>query len=409
MATKFTENKTIVLPILEENYDSFINDTSEAHRVIKNVHKESPELFPEALSEQGYILKGKDRVSKKIGIQLRRIKTGDEIYRIRPSFVMPYMRAKTSEVENALLLIRFGVPFWVIALVFGRNAMFWYRTFICLSEFNMVGTTVYNPAKMPQHLIADEFHIRIRGVKAYIATVVGGMCFLGAEACTKADELSLRVAYGTFKTEAQKVLSKDSPFSINTDGWTATQNALKCLFVNTKMVECYLHAIIKIRDRATKKLEQYRQIAMDKAWNIYRTTSKKQMGQQIRRLREWTEKVVPESAFRKNLIKLCNKKKTWFTHFDAPEAYRTSAHLDRIMKNMERHSINSQMFHSNALSTTKNFRAFALLCNFVPSCPKVTKIHDQFTSPAARLNEFIYSDSWLENLLIAGSLNGNKT
>ena len=30
--------------------------------------------------------------------------------------------------------------------------------------------------------------------------------------------------------------------------------------------------------------------------------------------------------------------------------------LDRTMKIMERHSINSQMFHSNLSSTSKNFR-----------------------------------------------------
>ena len=66
---------------------------------------------------------------------MRRIKIEDKIYRIRPSFLMPYMRGKTKEVENALLLIRFGVPFWVIAIVFGRNPMYWYRLFISLAVY----------------------------------------------------------------------------------------------------------------------------------------------------------------------------------------------------------------------------------------------------------------------------------
>lgn len=408
MATKIKQNRTIVLPISEESYSKFITDTQEAHRVISSCFAKSPELFPRDFTGSNYTLKGKDRVSKKQNIQLRRLKIGDHIYRIRPSFVMPYMRAKTSEAEKALLLIRFGLPFWVIALVLGRNAMYWYRCFMCLAEMNLVGTTVYNSSKMPKNLIADEFHTRIKGVKAYVATTVAGMCFLGAEVCAKADELSLRSAYGVFKTEAQQVWDKYCPMSINTDGWQATQKALNYLFGKAKIIECYLHAVIKIRDRATKNLEQYRQVAMEKVWNIYRTASKKQMGQQIRRLREWAKKIVPKSAFRDNLIKLCGKKKRWLAHFDAPEAYRTSAHLDRIMKSMERHAINSQMFHGDIQSTTKNFRAFVLLCNFVPSCPKVTKVHEQLTSPVARLNGFVYSNSWLENLLIAGSLNGNK-
>ena len=107
-----------------------------------------------------------------------------------------------------------------------------------------------------------------------------------------------------------------------------------------------------------------------------------------------------------NLLKLCKKKNRWLTHFDNPDAYRTSAHLDRVMKIMERHAINSQMFHATVLSTSMNFRALALIYNFSPSCPAVTKDFPVLVSPAARLNGFVYSENWLENLVIAASLNG---
>lgn len=348
-------------------------------------------------------------MSKKLGIQLRRIKIGDKIYRIRPSFLMPYMRGKTKDVENALLLIRFGVPFWVIAIVFGRNPMYWYRLFISLAQFNIVGTTVYDISKMPKNILADEFHIRIKGVKAYIATIITGNCFLGAEACAKADEMTLRSAYGVFKSEVLALIANYQPFTINTDGWFATQNALKHLFEKTIIVECFLHAVIKIRDRATKKLQEHYTLVVDKVWNIYRTESKRQMSQQIRRLREWARAKLPASAMKDNLLKLCKKKNKWLAHFDAPSAHRTSAHLDRVMKIMERHAINSQMFHANVLSTSMNFRALALLFNFAPSCPAVTNKYPDLISPAARLNGFVYSKSWLENLIIASSLNGFKS
>ena len=91
---------------------------------------------------------------------------------------------------------------------------------------------------------------------------------------------------------------------------------------------------------------------------------------------------------------------------DSPDAYRTSAHLDRVMKIMERHAINSQMFHATVSSTSMNFRALALIYNFSPSCPAVTKDFPDLVSPAARLNGFVYSKNWLENLVIAASLNG---
>jgi hypothetical protein len=36
---------------------------------------------------------------------------------------MPYMSATVAEAEKALLLMRFHVPYWAIAYVFGRDAM----------------------------------------------------------------------------------------------------------------------------------------------------------------------------------------------------------------------------------------------------------------------------------------------
>ena len=68
----------------------------------------------------------------------------------------------------------------------------------------------------------------------------------------------------------------------------------------------------------------YEQIA-DKVWNIYRTENKRQIAQQIRRLKEWTLKNVPTCAMKENVLKLCNKKEKWLAHFDAPSAYQTSA------------------------------------------------------------------------------------
>ena len=409
MATQSKVNKTIVLNISEQKYSDFIKDSKCAHEIIISALNSSPEIFPKNTLELGYTLKGSGRISKKMNIRLRRIKIGTTIYRIRPSFILPYMSGKTKDVKDPLFFMRFGVPFWAIAVVFGRNPMYWYRMFIRLSSFNLTSTTVYDKTKMPRHILADEFHIRIRKIKSYIATVVGGNCFLGAEASWQASEEKLKEAYGVFKKEASSLVSDYQPLSINTDGWTATQNALKSLFVKTVIIECFLHAVIKIRDRATKKLQEYYMDVADKVWNIYESESKRQMSQQIRRLREWTIKNIPKSAMKDNILKLCKKKVKWLLHFNYLDAYRTSAHLDRTMKIMERHSINSQMFHSNLSSTSKNFRALALLYNFTPSCPAVTKEYPSLISPAARLNGFVYSTCWLQNLMIASSLNGFKS
>ncbi len=45
----------------------------------------------------------------------------------RPSFVMPYMVGYTDDVEKSMFLRCWGVPYWALAYVFGRNAQYWYR------------------------------------------------------------------------------------------------------------------------------------------------------------------------------------------------------------------------------------------------------------------------------------------
>ena len=282
--------------------------------------------------------------------------------------------------------------------------MWWYRTYISLSKTNLVGTTVYNPHQLPQDLLADEHHIKIKGKKAYVATTIAEDCFLGMEVSPKADEVSLHQAYGVFQQEALALNPHYQPDSVNTDGWKPTQNAWSKLFDAIQIIECFLHAFLKVRDRATKKLRGFFTTAADKIWKAYRANSKRQLAQQIRRLREWANKTLPACAMKDNIIKLCNKKHKWMQHFKILHAYRTSNMLDRLMRAMKRHVFNSQMFHATIASTSKNFRAFALIYNFSPSAPPLLKKDAILTSPAARLNGFVYHANWLHNLLIASSV-----
>ncbi len=99
-----------------------MQDTQLAHQQIKEAFQAYPELFPSEMS-QGYTLNGKSRVSKKLTLQLRKIKVDGISYQLRPSFLLPAMWAKTQEVSKPLFLLRLGVPFWALAYVFGRNPM----------------------------------------------------------------------------------------------------------------------------------------------------------------------------------------------------------------------------------------------------------------------------------------------
>lgn len=407
MAAKDNKKRTIVLPISEQDYKNLLSDAKLAKDIIQNYVEKSPELFPLEINK-GFKLNGKTRMSKKMGIFLQKIRVGGVNYQIRPSYILPYMRGETQEASKGLFLMRFGVPFWALAVVFGKNAMWWYRLYIMFSSYSIVGTTIKKKELLPKDILADEHHIYHLGEKAYVATTVGSGCFLGVSACSNSDKDSLMEGYGVFKEEAS-LLDKDySPNTVNTDGWWATQNAWKALYTTIVIIECFLHAFLKVKDRATKKLEPYYKVAGDKIWNCYRALNKRELAQKIRRLAEWANNIMPTCPMKEHILKICKKKENWMAHLDNSKAHRTSNMLDRLMKTMSRHAYNSQMFHSSISKTTNNFRAFALLYNFSPSCPAAWDETKKLVSPAARLNGFVYHEDWLQNLLISASLGGYR-
>ncbi|WYD81708.1 MAG: hypothetical protein V8K32_04845 [Candidatus Electrothrix gigas] len=105
---------TIRLPLEQTEYELFLSDKDVAKAQIDKLYSQYPELFPEEMMH-GYVLNGFTQESSKLGLRCRRIqlKTADKrVFTIAPSFVMPYMRGLTAEMEKALFLRRFGVPFW---------------------------------------------------------------------------------------------------------------------------------------------------------------------------------------------------------------------------------------------------------------------------------------------------------
>src|SRR5512135_1177368 len=220
-------HRTICLPIAEEAYRQIVNDPVEFRRTIDDCFRRMPELFPRDF--EGFQLMG-HRVSAKQGVTIRRLRLKDgTTYSIRPSFLMPYVTARTEDVEGPLFLRKFGVPFWALAHVFGEDPMFWYRLECGLGRCSIVGTTVRH-AGLPEHLVADEHHQGLDGQKVYIATTVGGGCCLGAEPATAAGTDELKPAYEVFKGEALDVLPDYAPETVSTDGWKGTQAAWKMLF-----------------------------------------------------------------------------------------------------------------------------------------------------------------------------------
>ena len=95
--------------------------------------------------KNGYTLNGKTEPSKKLGkCQFQKIQitsTGDT-YSVYPSYVMPNLIAYTSEIEKALYLRKYSVPYSALVRTFGHDEMFWYRAEKTFSNCSIVGTTI---------------------------------------------------------------------------------------------------------------------------------------------------------------------------------------------------------------------------------------------------------------------------
>jgi len=399
-------NRTICLPFSQDNFNSNIYDPGDFRNYIDEQIELFPELFPPEIIN-GYQMKD-IYYSKKMAMNIRRIKINGIAYTIRPAFAMPYMTGFVSEIEKALFLRKFDIPFWALAHVFGKDSMFWFRMEQSLGRNSIVGTTIRNPEDIPEHLAVDEKHTRILGDKTYVATTVGDGCVLGAAVAKDAGEKSLTEAYQVYKDESQCLKPDYTPVTTNMDGWKATRKAWKSLFPAVVIICCFLHVYIKIRDRAKKKYRDIFEGAVSKLWDCYRAESKMSFSQQIRRLVEWCEKQEAPPVIVNPIKKLRQNIGAYIVAYDHPKAHRTSNMVDRLMQRMDRHLFSTQYFHGSMDAAQLSIRGWTLINNFAPYNPRTVEKLNGFKSPAERLNQFRYHNCWLQNLNISASLGGYR-
>lgn len=393
----------ICLPFASEaQYQACVDDVAQYRQYLAAQLTAHPELFPQAM-RGGYCFHSAYEL-RKLGVVVRRIKlkaTG-VVFSLRPSFVLPYGVARTAEVEKALYLRQFGVPFTALAYVFGRDAMFWYRAYLQLGQVNLVGTTVKDETRLPGALVADEKITWVQGAEVSVPTTVGGGCFLGVRVVENEDQAALQAGYGVFAQEAHAVYPDYVPTSVCTDGWAATQAAWRALFPTSTLVLCYLHAVLKIAARCTGDL---RTTVLTRAWQAYHAESKAAFAQRLRRLREWGTQALT-GPVAQAVAKLCQRRAQFTPAYDCPTAARTSNAVDRLLNHLDRQLYSACYGHSSAAQLTKLVRAVAVQWNFHPYGPRLR--HDQPTrvSPFHDVNGFVYHANWLHNLFIASSMGG---
>jgi len=403
---KQRKSKRICIPIDKSLYEGIVDDTKEFRKYIDRCQGQHCELFPENFSE-GYKCIGFCEQSKKMPeLKIRRIKLKDdgETYQIVPSFVMPYMTGYTADVEKALYLhFKYEVPFDGLVYVFGKDVSYWYRQCQQLGRYSLVGTTVNTAEDLPEDIAADEKHTRWNGQTAYIATTVAKGCFWGASICLKADEASLQDAYTVFKEEAQAVDKNYEPKTVNTDGFTSTVKVWQNLFMTTVLIRCFLHAYLNIRNVA-KKLDCFNTIG-DYLWDAYQQLTYEAFIDKLCVFQLWAEYHQTSMTNRcfEAITKVCSRAHEYAIAYDHPNCLRTSNMLDRLMQKMDRYLFMMRYFHGHLDSAELSIRAWALAQNFLPYCSR-SKQSESFSSPAHKLNSTTYHDNWLQNLLIAASL-----
>ena len=397
-------HRTLCLPIAEEAYRRIVAVPAEFRRQLDDCFRRMPELFPARFAD-GYQLKD-ERSSAKRKIPIRRIITRDGVaYSVRASFLMPYMVARSEDVEGPLFLRKFAVPFWAPARVFGRDPMYWYRLECGLGRFSIAGTTL-RQAALPEHLLADEHHQTLDGKKVYIATTVGSGCLLAAEPPPTAGTHHLKGAYSVFEHEARDVAPEYVPKTVNTDGWKGTKAAWKALFKGVVILQCFLHAWLKVRERGKHLKGQFAEISR-RVWEAYHAPDRRCFGQRLRSLRGWAKGNLSGVVLEK-VLDLCQKRDRWSIAYHHPGGHRTINMLDRLMRGMNRYFDHGQHLHGSPAACRLHCRAWALLWNFAPWHPATMRKNQGWRCPAERLNKHRYHDCWLENLLISASLNGYR-
>ena len=310
------------------------------------------------------------------------------------------MTGSTDALEYPLLLASFGMPNWVLTMGFGHSNMYWHRMVERIGRNSLVGTTVRDPKRLPEHLAADEHHVDWNGEKGYVATTAAEGCILGIALTEMADDEHLAAAYGVFAAEAREVDPKYAPKTVNTDGWAATQNAFKACFCGIVVILCFLHGFLKIRDRCRKNRDLH-----ERVWEVYwaKTATEFRAGMAV--FQAWFESQKWTKSVFEMAEKLWKRTEDYVVAYDYPGCRRTSNAVDQPMNRLCRLMYAGRGLHGHQASSERRLRGWALLLNFRPFAKRSGQVRQE-QSRAHRLNGKRYSESWLENLQISASLMG---
>jgi hypothetical protein len=217
-----------------------------------------------------------------------------------------------------------------------------------------------------------------------------------------ADTVTVERGDGACAKEAKALLPAYQARSACIDGWDATRQAWRGLFPKSTWVRCFLHAILKRKKHCAG---QWRHQALDKAWQVYQATTKRQFAQRLRRVAEWTP-LHRSGPVAQMVLKMCRRRADFTPADDGPQAHRTSKAVDRLRNSHDRLLYAMRYWHGTIDSARLAVRAMARPWHLHPYGARRRRDQPARVSPFDDLNGFQYHPHWLHNLLIASSMGG---
>ncbi|MBI3326642.1 MAG: hypothetical protein HYZ81_08065, partial [Nitrospinae bacterium] len=117
-----SRGKRICVPCESEaQYEACVADPERFRQHLEARHAEHPELFPERFAEGCGFHDKRWSLTQQLWTRRIELTATEERFQIRPSCVLPSRVARSEEVEKALDLRHWGVPFDALAYVFGGD------------------------------------------------------------------------------------------------------------------------------------------------------------------------------------------------------------------------------------------------------------------------------------------------
>lgn len=86
------------------------------------------------------------------------------------------------------------------------------------------------------------------------------------------------------------------------------------------IIECFLHAFLKIRDRRQHKFQAVYPEIKQQVWDIYAASDPDQFKQRLIAFKRWSQDKVTGATL-EAITKLCTKTNSFLLAFDHPAAY----------------------------------------------------------------------------------------